>query len=230
MANGNMRFLIISSSLNYKRALNPSHEPRKRCVNSIPYHGGGFDNQQGTVSLRSGTFSIGPVGDSPLPTGPRLQRATPFSAACKVATGARLLWVQTALAQEAEKGSDAEAADRGSAGEDCASTRKERAQAMKKELLVQLHFSFEQCMQTETEGGTTFWLARDLQTLLGYAQWRNFEQVIGKAKTACANSGYDVADHFADVSKMVDVGSGAQREQVDKLEGPTEDAESGGSA
>lgn len=88
---------------------------------------------------------------------------------------------------------------------------------MKKELLVQMHASFEERMQTETEGGAEFWLARDLQNLLGYAQWKNFEQVIGKAKTACANSGYAVGDHFADVGKMVDVGSGAQREIDDVM-------------
>lgn len=77
---------------------------------------------------------------------------------------------------------------------------------MKKELIVQLHSSFEQCMRTETEGGTNFWLARDLQELLGYAQWRNFELVIEKAKTACEKSGNDIDDHFADVSRMVELG------------------------
>src|ERR1700676_991008 len=88
---------------------------------------------------------------------------------------------------------------------------------MKKELIAQLHQSFEQCMQTTTDSGTEFWLARDLQGLLGYTQWRNFEQVIDKARTTCANSGYEVADHFADVSKMVELGSGAQREIDDVM-------------
>ena len=88
---------------------------------------------------------------------------------------------------------------------------------MQKELIVQLHSSFEQCMQTETEGGTTFWLARDLQILLGYVQWRNFEPVIEKAKSACANSGCEVADHFSQARKMVDLGSGAQREIEDVM-------------
>jgi DNA-damage-inducible protein D len=88
---------------------------------------------------------------------------------------------------------------------------------MKKEVIVQLHASFEQCLRMETETATEFWLARDLQVLLGYAQWRNFEQVIAKAKTACANSGYDVADHFADVGKMVELGSSAQREIEDVM-------------
>ncbi len=88
---------------------------------------------------------------------------------------------------------------------------------MKKELIVRLHFSFEQCMQTETEGGTTFWLARDLQQLLGYERWENFAKVIEKARTACLSSGADAEDHFLDTTKMVDVGSGARREIDDVM-------------
>jgi DNA-damage-inducible protein D len=88
---------------------------------------------------------------------------------------------------------------------------------MKKELIVQLHTSFEQRMKTETESGMEFWLARDLQELLGYVQWRNFEQVIEKAKISFFNAGYDVEDHFADISKMVEVGSGAQRKIDDVM-------------
>ena len=61
-----------------------------------------------------------------------------------------------------------------------------------------------------------FWLARDLQHLLGYTKWDNFLNVVFKAKTACEVSGHAVADHFADVGKMVDLGSGSQRE-VDDL-------------
>jgi DNA-damage-inducible protein D len=88
---------------------------------------------------------------------------------------------------------------------------------LKKELIVRLHSSFEQCMQTETEGGTTFWLARDLQPLLGYERWENFAKVVEKARTACMSSGSDVADHFLDTTKMVDVGSGARREIDDVM-------------
>jgi DNA-damage-inducible protein D len=88
---------------------------------------------------------------------------------------------------------------------------------MMTEIIVQLHASFEQCMKTETDGGTEFWLARDLQSLLGYDRWENFAKVIGRAKTACQNSGYDVGDHFLDATKMVDVGSGAQREIDDVM-------------
>lgn len=58
-------------------------------------------------------------------------------------------------------------------------------------------------------------LARELQELLGYTQWRNFEQVIDKAKTACEKAGQTVTDHFADVSKMLDLVKGAQREVDD---------------
>lgn len=61
----------------------------------------------------------------------------------------------------------------------------------------------------QAENGVEFWLARDVQHLLGYAKWDNFVQVITKAKTACELSGHAVADHFADVGKMVEIGFGA---------------------
>ena len=55
----------------------------------------------------------------------------------------------------------------------------------------------------QTEAGVEFWLARDLQHLLGYAKWDNFLNVVSKAKTACEVSGHQVSDHFADVGKKV---------------------------
>lgn len=64
----------------------------------------------------------------------------------------------------------------------------------------------------QTEGGVDYWLARDVQHLLGYAEWRNFGLVVSKAKTACEVSGHRVGDHFVDVSKMVQLGSGSQRD------------------
>jgi DNA-damage-inducible protein D len=73
-----------------------------------------------------------------------------------------------------------------------------------------IHNSIE-CHAQETENGVEYWLARDLQHLLGYTKWDNFLNVISKAKTACEVSGHDIADHFADVGKMVELGSGSQR-------------------
>lgn len=68
----------------------------------------------------------------------------------------------------------------------------------------------------QTENGVEYWLARDIQHLLGYTKWDNFLNVVSKAKTACDVSGHDITDHFADVGKMVELGSGSQR-QVDDI-------------
>ncbi len=57
-----------------------------------------------------------------------------------------------------------------------------------------------------SEDGCEFWYARELATVLEYTQWRNFAKVIDKARIACKNSGYDIGDHFAEVSKMVEAG------------------------
>lgn len=63
--------------------------------------------------------------------------------------------------------------------------------------------------------GQEFWYARELQIALEYKQWRRFCGVIDKAKEACKNSGYTISDHFADIGKMVDIGSSAHREIQD---------------
>lgn len=65
------------------------------------------------------------------------------------------------------------------------------------------------------EYGNEFWYARELQNALEYSKWDNFKRVIDKAVSACVNSENNVADHFADVGKMVNVGSGAEREIED---------------
>lgn len=62
------------------------------------------------------------------------------------------------------------------------------------------------------ENGEEFWYARDLQTVLGYSEWRNFLKVMNKAMIACEKSGLSVSDHFVKVNKMVSIGSGAERE------------------
>lgn len=85
---------------------------------------------------------------------------------------------------------------------------------MQNELIYTMTESFEDHAQ-ETENGVEYWLARDVQYLLGYSKWDNFLNVISKAKTACELSGHSVLDHFADVGKMVELGSGSQREISD---------------
>ena len=86
---------------------------------------------------------------------------------------------------------------------------------METNLVHQLTGTFEGHAQ-QTESGVEYWLARDLQHLLGYSKWENFQTVIAKAKTACEVSGHTVANHFPDVRKMVKIGSETDRE-IDDL-------------
>ncbi|MDZ7723668.1 MAG: DNA damage-inducible protein D [candidate division KSB1 bacterium] len=69
----------------------------------------------------------------------------------------------------------------------------------------------------QTDNGVEYWLARDLQILLGYTEWRNFLRIIGKAETACEVSGNPASDHFVDVNKMIKLGKGGQREIEDVM-------------
>ena len=69
---------------------------------------------------------------------------------------------------------------------------------------------FEQIRRTN-EAGNEFWPSRDFARVLDYADYRNFETVIEKARTACFNSGQRVDDHFVEITEMVEIGSGAQR-------------------
>jgi len=81
---------------------------------------------------------------------------------------------------------------------------------MKQELIAQLHGNFEGA--AHIEDGVTYWLAREIQPLLEYARWENFESIIEKAEIACKNSGQLVENHFRDVTKKVEIGSGSTRE------------------
>ncbi|MDD4149612.1 MAG: DNA damage-inducible protein D [Bacteroidales bacterium] len=87
---------------------------------------------------------------------------------------------------------------------------------MKRDIVYKLTDNFEDFLHL-TEDGVEFWLARDLQHLLGYGKWDNFQNVISKAKTACEISDQNISDHFADVGKMVEIGSGAQKEIDDVM-------------
>jgi len=77
---------------------------------------------------------------------------------------------------------------------------------MKKEIIAKLTKSFEE--SAHIKQGIEFWMARDIQEIFEYDKWDNFLNVIEKAKIACHNSSHIASDHFADVEKMVPIGSG----------------------
>lgn len=81
---------------------------------------------------------------------------------------------------------------------------------MKTDLILTLTNDFE-AHARKTEENIEFWLARDLQKLLGYDKWVNFLNVVSKAKIACESSGHVVSDHFADVGKTIQMPKGAQK-------------------
>jgi len=80
---------------------------------------------------------------------------------------------------------------------------------MKKEFISELFKKFEDaCYDFD---GIECWSARELQDILGYSQWRNFKNVIDKAQKSCEQAGEEAKNHFAEFSKMVEIGSGAQK-------------------
>jgi DNA-damage-inducible protein D len=85
-----------------------------------------------------------------------------------------------------------------------------------KRIAQQHHATFEGIRQFDADGNE-YWSARDIAPLLEYQDWRNFMQVVDKARLACEQSGKQVEDHFGDVTKMVAIGSGAQRPVPDVL-------------
>jgi DNA-damage-inducible protein D len=86
---------------------------------------------------------------------------------------------------------------------------------MKKEQIRELFSRFEEAA-AEVEG-IECWAARELQPLLGYSKWENFEKVIEKAKESCKHAGEEISDHFPDVRKMIALGKGAAKEIHDIL-------------
>ena len=84
------------------------------------------------------------------------------------------------------------------------------------ELQPMHHSAFEKIRRINQQGQDS-WSARDLQFILDYAKWDKFLLVIEKAKQACVNSGQKINDHFLHAGKMVDIGSGAQREIEDTM-------------
>lgn len=80
---------------------------------------------------------------------------------------------------------------------------------MDTQIISKLHKNFESCVHKE--GDLEYWLARDLQVLLGYDRWENFENAISKAKTACKNAKQQPSDHFRDITKTILGGKGAKK-------------------
>ena len=77
---------------------------------------------------------------------------------------------------------------------------------MKKEQIAELFEKFEQACYIFKD--VECWSARELQEILGYSKWDNFLNVIDKSKHSCKNAGLDIADHFADIGKMIELGKG----------------------
>ncbi len=84
---------------------------------------------------------------------------------------------------------------------------------MKKEIIVQLNKTFEE--SAYTQNGVEYWMARDIQKLLDYTEWRNFLLVIDKAKITCMNSRQNISDHFVDVNKTIPMPKGAEKDIQD---------------
>ncbi len=84
---------------------------------------------------------------------------------------------------------------------------------MEKSTIIKLNKSFEE--SAYEQDGVEYWLARELQELLGYSDWRNFLNAVDKAKESCKTTGEAVLDHFVDVNKMIEIGKGGKREVDD---------------
>ncbi len=83
--------------------------------------------------------------------------------------------------------------------------------------LIELKEKFDSIINTEEKENVEFWYARDLQVQLGYTKWQNFLEVIKKAMISCESAGITVSDHFAEVSKMIEIAKGAHREVQDYM-------------
>ena len=86
-----------------------------------------------------------------------------------------------------------------------------------KSKLIELKEKFDSIINTEEKENIEFWYARDLQIQLGYKRWENFIETIKKAMQSCENAGIEVDNHFREVTKMVQIGSGARRKLQDYM-------------
>ena len=88
---------------------------------------------------------------------------------------------------------------------------------MNKELIARMQQKFDSLAQVVPDENIEFWFARDLQEPLGYVRWENFLTAVERAVTSCETMGFEVSDHFRDVTKKVSLGSGAEREIFDLM-------------
>jgi DNA-damage-inducible protein D len=86
---------------------------------------------------------------------------------------------------------------------------------MEKDTIKKLNMRFEE--YAYEQDGIEYWLARELQELLGYSDWRNFLNAINKAKDSCETTGEAVSDHFVDVTKTIPMPKGASKEVPDLM-------------
>lgn len=84
---------------------------------------------------------------------------------------------------------------------------------MEKRTIEQLSTSFEE--YAYEQDGIEYWLARELQDLLGYADWRNFLNAVEKAKESCKTTGEVVSNHFVDITKTIPMPKGATKDLAD---------------
>ncbi len=88
---------------------------------------------------------------------------------------------------------------------------------MDRNRITQIKEQFDLVVYSSQDADIEFWYARDLMPLLGYERWENFDKAIGRAIESCDTSGIEVSDHFREVTKMVRLGSGSQREIKDYM-------------
>lgn len=88
---------------------------------------------------------------------------------------------------------------------------------MEKNKFIAIKSQFDKAIHIIAETNLEYWLARDLMPLLGYERWENFEKVIKRSMEACENSEMVVSDHFREVTKMVQLGSGSKRNVRDYM-------------
>lgn len=88
---------------------------------------------------------------------------------------------------------------------------------MEKMKITMIKTKFDRTIHTLDGTDVEYWLARELMLLLGYERWENFEKAIERSMESCETSGITVANHFREVTKMVQLGSGAKRNVRDYM-------------